>query len=105
MNWTRKEEERLEHLRLQGKTRLEISILLRRSIHSISGKCRELGITKPLQLLTLYYPFLKRIHSNKGLADKLGVSITAIKSARKRLRSMGYKVMASTRCINKGLQE
>jgi Mn-dependent DtxR family transcriptional regulator len=91
VNWTRKEENTLEALRLDGKSVLEICEVLGRTWQSVRGRLRKLECIKPSGYIK-YLPYITVPHDRQVLAERLGVTVHAVKKAKISLESRGFVV-------------
>ena len=93
--WTGQEEECLEAMRLDGRSLCDIALALGRTVGSVKAMAWRLAAVKVLVAESRWLALLARPHTNRGLADFLGLTADAVKRARSRLRRKGFDVLDS----------
>jgi DNA-binding CsgD family transcriptional regulator len=93
--WTALELKRLYALRDQGRTVSQIAIELHRSRSSVRNKVSRDEVPLGSTRLEAWWPLVREPHTNKEVAEKTGLSVWAVKSAKQRLRALQYPVSRS----------
>lgn len=89
--WTVKELHRLEEMRLAGRSFEEIAAELGRTVHSAKCRCAIEGVRKPRAAESWLAAFAKP-HTTTALARERGVTVWAVRNAKRRLRRAGFDV-------------
>jgi transposase len=90
-HWTVKEMARLEEFRLAGLTRQQIAVELGRTFAGVALKLQELGIRRP-RALDRWLAILSKPHRIKDVAKEAGVTVSAVKQAKRKLRRAGFDI-------------
>lgn len=93
--WTAKESDRLEALRLAGKTVREIAAELGRSRPSVVCQLARLGVRKPRAAWERWAKALTEPHTARALAARFKVKVGTVKAMRYRLRQAGFDIPAA----------
>lgn len=98
--WTAKEVARLETLRLEGLTPEQIAPAMGRTVASIRNRLRQESIqARPRHVRTRlrWLDAFRQPHTIRGLAERFGVTVWAVKQAKRKLRRAGFEVPAANR--------
>jgi DNA-binding CsgD family transcriptional regulator len=93
--WTPKEITGAERLRLEGLTSRQIAAKLGRTESSVKNLLYVEGVRRPCQRRLFWLNLFGRPHRVLELARRLGLSVSAVKGAKRRLRRLGFSVPAA----------
>ncbi len=98
-HWTRREELRLEQLRLEGKTAGELATLLGRTERAIKNRVDQLKIPRGWPVLEHWLQVCGGPHSSCSAAEQLNVKPKTVREYKCRLRKMGFILWPE--CMNR----
>ena len=90
--WTRKEDRRLEDLRLDGLTAAAIAVILNRTVPSVKCRIGFLGAGRVMDGRAKWAAVLADPRPIKETAAMMGVGINAVKQAARKLRRAGFDI-------------
>src|SRR5260370_5068400 len=87
--WSRKEELRLEEMRIGGMTCPAIAAAMGRTLVSVKHRLQDLGVHRASKL-QLYLPLVSKPHTLQGVAAVLGRAIRTVTTSKNALRRAGF---------------
>ncbi len=90
--WTRRQESELEELRTQGLTAREIALRTGRSVAAVKCRLAQLGLKRARAADQRWLELFARPHTIAGLVRLTGLTASAVRGAKRRLRRAGFAV-------------
>lgn len=95
--WGAADDAELARLRAEGLSAAACAARLGRTLPAVKNRIGLLGLGRTSSLVARWLPLLARPHSLREVARAEGVSVWAVKQAKRKLRRLGHRLPAATR--------